>query len=117
MFELPPNKSLEEVLGKDYHGAVILCFYANWCGPCLQVKPVLEDIANSRKRKTTETRPTMIRVNIDKHHELAERFGVFSIPCVVLVRNGRPVEYLNTREDVRSNFQDMVFKAESLGLE
>lgn len=117
VFELPSNKSLEEILGKNYQGAVILCFYANWCGPCFLIKPVLEEIVNSRTRKSSETKPTMIRINIDKHHELAERFRVFSIPCVVLVRHGNVVEYLNTREDVRNNFQDMVFKAEVLGLE
>lgn len=57
----------------------------------------------------------MIRINIDNHQDLASAFRVFSIPCVVLLKDGKAVEYLRKTDNLKQEFEDMVYKAESIG--
>jgi thioredoxin 1 len=71
----------EEVLHSD--GKVIVDFWAEWCGPCHAVSPVLDRIADEHDVK-------IVKVNIDEEQELAERFGVASIPLMILFEDGRP---------------------------
>ena len=70
-----------EVLKAD--GKVIVDFWAEWCGPCHAVSPVLDRIADERDVK-------IVKVNIDHEQGLAQRFGVASIPMMVLFENGEP---------------------------
>ena len=70
---------------EDYiknNGKVIVDFYADWCGPCKMLRPVLDEIASERKDIN------IVSVNIDNDEELAEKYNVMSIPCVVLFNNG-----------------------------
>ena len=62
---------------------VIVDFWAEWCGPCHAVAPVLEKIAEERKDEVK-----LVKVNIDEERELAERYGIVSIPTMVLFRDG-----------------------------
>jgi thioredoxin len=73
-----------EVLHSDK--SVLLDFYANWCGPCKMLSPVLHEIAE-------EYADTLKvgKVNVDEQMELAMRFQVSSIPMVVLFKNGKAV--------------------------
>jgi len=64
--------------------AVLVDFWAAWCGPCHAVAPVLEQIADERP----ELR--VVKVNIDEEPALAERYGVMSIPLIVLFKDGEP---------------------------
>jgi thioredoxin 1 len=70
-----------EVLNSD--GKVIVDFWAEWCGPCHAVSPVLERIADEHQLK-------IVKVNIDEQQDLAMRYGVQSIPLMVLFENGEP---------------------------
>jgi thioredoxin 1 len=70
-----------EVLQSD--GKVIVDFWAEWCGPCHAVSPVLDRIADEHQVK-------LVKVNIDEHQDLAQRYGVASIPFMVLFENGQP---------------------------
>jgi thioredoxin 1 len=63
---------------------VLVDFWAEWCGPCHAVAPVLEQIADERP----ELR--VVKVNIDEEPELAQRYGVMSIPLIVLFKEGEP---------------------------
>ena len=63
---------------------VIVDFWAEWCGPCHAVAPVLDKIAEER----TELR--IVKVNIDEEPDLAQRYGVMSIPTIVLFKGGEP---------------------------
>ncbi len=63
---------------------VLIDFWASWCGPCRMMAPVLEEIAQSM-----ETSIKVAKVNIDENPELAEKYGVMSIPTFVVVKNGQ----------------------------
>jgi len=63
---------------------VIVDFWAAWCGPCHAVSPVLDRIAAERPELS------LVKVNIDEEQELARRYGVVSIPTIVLFRDGKP---------------------------
>src|SRR4249919_1509847 len=73
----------EEVLQSET--PVIVDFWAEWCGPCHAISPVLEQIANER---ADELR--VVKVNIDEEPELRERYGILSIPTIVLFKGGEP---------------------------
>ena len=70
-----------EVIQSD--GKVIVDFWAEWCGPCHAVSPVLDRIADEHQVK-------IVKVNIDEQQDLAQRYGVSSIPFMVLFENGVP---------------------------
>jgi thioredoxin 1 len=73
----------EEVLGNEK--AVIVDFWAEWCGPCHMVAPVLDQIVSDRGDELV-----LAKVNIDEQPGLAQRFGVMSIPTIVLFKDGEP---------------------------
>jgi len=64
---------------------VIVDFWAEWCGPCHAIAPVLERIAEERADELT-----LVKVNIDEEQGLAMRYGIQSIPTVVLFKDGEP---------------------------
>jgi len=67
---------------KECGKPVLLDFYADWCGPCRMVAPILEEIA--------EEHPEYVigKINVDDEPELAVKFGVVSIPLLVALKNG-----------------------------
>jgi thioredoxin 1 len=73
----------QEVLGSDK--PVLVDFWAEWCGPCHMVAPVLDQIASERGDDLR-----LVKVNIDEQPALAQRYGVMSIPTMILFRNGEP---------------------------
>ena len=68
-------------------GLAMVDFWAEWCGPCRAIAPVLEDIAD-----TSEARATLFKVNVDENPGLAARYGVRSIPTILFVKDGTVVE-------------------------
>ena len=62
---------------------VLVDFWAEWCGPCHAVAPVLERIAEEKNLK-------LVKVNIDENQDLAMRYGIASIPTMVLFKDGEP---------------------------
>ena len=64
---------------------VLIDFFAEWCGPCKALAPVLEEVA-------AETGATIGKVDVDQSPELAEQFGVMSVPTLMVFQNGEAVE-------------------------
>ncbi|MDX6517955.1 MAG: thioredoxin 1 [Gaiellaceae bacterium] len=73
----------QEVLQSDK--PVLVDFWAEWCGPCHAVSPVLDRIVEERNGELK-----LVKVNIDEEQELAMRFGVQTIPTMILFKDGQP---------------------------
>jgi thioredoxin 1 len=77
----------ESVGGSD--AAVIVDFWAEWCGPCKMIAPVLEDIAKEQAGKLS-----VAKLNVDDNPETARRFEVLSIPTLIVFKDGQPAKRL-----------------------
>ena len=78
------QKNFEMIENSDK--TVLLDFYAEWCGPCRMVAPLIEEIANERSDIL------VAKVNVDDEQELAGKFSVFSIPTLVVMKDGKVVK-------------------------
>ena len=67
---------------------VVLCdFWAEWCGPCKQISPILEELSEELK----ESKITIAKVNIDENPETPSKYGIMSIPSLLLFKEGKLV--------------------------
>jgi len=64
---------------------VLVDFWAVWCGPCRLLAPIVEEISKGGGVKA-------VKVNVDENRDLATRYRIFSIPTLIIFKNGKPVE-------------------------
>lgn len=67
-------------------GTVLIDFWASWCGPCRMLSPVVDEVAAENPQVK------VCKVNVDEQPELAQAFGVASIPTLVVMRDGRAIQ-------------------------
>ena len=80
----------ETTFDEEIHGAstpVLVDFWAEWCGPCKMVAPILDEIASEQEGKIT-----VAKLNVDDAPDIARRFGVMSIPTLILFNDGEPAK-------------------------
>ncbi|MDO5110038.1 MAG: thioredoxin [Erysipelotrichaceae bacterium] len=80
MYIVKNEQDFDQIL-KD-NAAVFVDFYADWCGPCKMVGPIVEELAGERPDIK------FVKVNVDDIPEVAERFGIMSIPTMIFFKNG-----------------------------
>jgi thioredoxin 1 len=80
------EKNFDEALVAT-EGLMMLDFWAEWCGPCRAIAPVLEELAEA-----SEGRVTLMKVNVDKNHGLAARYGIRSIPTILFFKQGALID-------------------------
>lgn len=68
-------------------GVLMVDFWAEWCGPCRAIAPVLDELAS-----TSGGRVTLAKVNVDENPGLAARYGIRSIPTILFVKDGKVVD-------------------------
>ena len=76
-YEKDFNKLIEE--------EAVVDFYATWCGPCKMFGPIFEEAAN-------EKNINFVKLDVDKHSDVAREYGVMSIPTIILFKNGKEVK-------------------------
>ena len=67
------------------NGTSVVDFYADWCGPCKMLGPVMETVSG----KITDV--NFYKVNVDESEEVAAKYGIMSIPAVFMFKNGKPI--------------------------
>ena len=81
------NNFQNEIMNSEK--TVLLDFWAPWCAPCRMLAPVVEEIASERADIKVE------KINIDEQSELANKFGIMSIPTLVVMKNGEIIQQVS----------------------
>jgi len=80
--------TFDETVGSTEE-AVLVDFWAEWCGPCKMIAPILDEVAGEQQGKVK-----VMKVNVDEQPDLARRFDVMSIPTLILFKDGAPAKRL-----------------------
>ena len=78
----------------ESRGLAFVDFYADWCGPCKMLSPVMDEISDSY---------SVYKINVDEESKLASEYGIMSIPCVILFKDGKEYKRsvgLKTKEEI-----------------
>ena len=98
------DSNFEEQVLKNEN--IVLCdFWAEWCGPCKQISPILEELSEELK----ENKITIVKVNIDENPETPSKYGIMSIPTLLLFKEGKLISTqvgLQQKSDLISWIED-----------
>lgn len=76
------NENFNEEINKE---KVLVDFYADWCGPCRMISPIVEEIAKENNDLQ------VVKVNVDNFEAIARKYGIMSIPTLIVFKNGEEV--------------------------
>lgn len=83
MIFLEKENEFFELIKKDH---VLVDFYATWCGPCRMISPIIDEIAKEKENLT------IIKVDVDKFPNLASKYGIMSIPTLMVFKAGKNIK-------------------------
>ena len=87
VLEINTETFTNEVLSQN--GIVVVDFFANWCGPCRKLAPILEEVEGELNQKVK-----FAKINTDDNIEMAKQYQVSGLPTLLVFKNGEPVERL-----------------------
>lgn len=96
------NESLLEIVSKE--GITVVDFFANWCGPCRALLPVLDELSE-------EVDYRIAKVNVDEYKDVPAFYGVRTIPTLVIFKDGKPIETLigaRSKEQLKKEIEDLM---------
>ncbi len=86
---------VEEINDKDFvekvlnsKTPVLVDFWAQWCGPCRMLTPIIEELA----KEYDEQKIKIYKLNVDENPQIAAKYGIMAIPTVIIFKDGKPVE-------------------------
>ncbi len=82
---MPPSRT--EVIDRSKEVPVVVDLWAPWCGPCRTLGPIIEQAVDD-----TDGQVVLVKVNVDENPQISQAFGVQSIPLVVALKDGQPVD-------------------------
>ncbi|MDD2488298.1 MAG: thioredoxin [Bacteroidales bacterium] len=98
------NDSTFETIVKQSDKLVVLDFWAQWCGPCRQVAPIIDELAIEY-----DSRVVIGKVNVDESTEITSQYSIRNIPTVLFIKNGELVDKLVGAQS-KSKFVDIIEK-------
>ncbi|MEM9282163.1 MAG: thioredoxin [Verrucomicrobiota bacterium] len=90
-------------------GPVLVDFHAQWCGPCKMLSPVIDQIASERGDSTV-----VAKVDIDAARDIAQKYGITSVPTLIVFRDGEPVKASRGMQS-KAAIEAMIDEASSVG--
>lgn len=85
---------------------VLVDFWAEWCGPCRMLSPIIEELAKTY----SENQIKIFKLNVDENPKIAAKYGIIAIPTVIIFKNGKPFEQI-TGVKPKSDFEEMINRA------
>lgn len=86
---------------------VLIDFWAEWCGPCKVLSPIVDELANEYAGKAIK----IAKINVDENSQTASKFGIMSIPTLLFFKNGKVVEQLvgvQSRDDLKNKIEKLI---------
>lgn len=100
MLKIVNSNEFKSEIEKD---VVLVDFFANWCGPCKMISPVLEELQEELKDKVK-----IIKVDVDNSMEIAEQYNISSIPALIIFKNGEEVQRsigFSPKQDIKDKIE------------
>lgn len=80
------EEEFQKVINNSSHKVIVVNFFAEWHMPCLMLTPILEDLADQLKEIK------FVKINIDDNEELAEKYNISTLPCLVILKEGVEID-------------------------